>query len=66
MKEKEFNLSEKKLTGNVSDYYLECFVKEFIRRLKKETIKGKTHWSSTLEVRDIYNIIDNLAGDDLK
>ena len=53
----EFNLSEKIIDEG---FYIPIIdVKEFIKRLKEETMKhGKTY--------DVHKIIDKLAGEELK
>jgi hypothetical protein len=57
----DFNLSEKMLyEKNFGYIYSKEDVKEFIKRLKEE-IENPTY-----PYNDIFQLIDNLAGDDLK
>ncbi len=61
MKDKDFNLCEKKCLNVPNDFYMDYDVKEFIRRLKEDfTFVGM--------ISSAYckNKIDKLSGEDLR
>ena len=58
----EFNLSE--LENDCVKGFMTKDVKEFIKKLKEEMFKIKK--DCFLSTKDLYNIINKLAGDELK
>ena len=62
--EKEFNLSECILKPPRSDWINIYDVKEFIKRLK-ECLQHKNYTEELVDLDDIFNLIDKLAGDKL-